>query len=132
MMTLNELFEYFCKDQTLGNVARALRYSTGAATADELSVSSVTFSTKMAAKAIEKLDALSLLQKSLHSSNNYSYTIRPETRSIVERAVLAMEDDFIARRAAQWNIDAKGRLEWIEGMYKMIQKGRESYHANLR
>ena len=40
--------------------------------------------------------------------------------------------EFIKQRSHSWKIDAMGRLQWIEGMYELIRRGRVSRNADIR
>ena len=49
-------------------------------------------------------------------------------RSHVKRA----ENSFVLQRAKTWKLDAQGRLEWIDGMYEMIQMAKKNYNENIQ
>ena len=131
MIILSEVSALFSKDLRLGRLARAVLHSVNGATSEELAHSNAIL-VEASSTALEQLSRLGLVSMSSGPSNRVVYIVNPEIRTLIEQAISAMEDDFITKRAAEWQIDAQGRLEWIEGMYQMIQNGKRSYHANLR
>ena len=56
------------------------------------------------------------------------FSIVTVLRSFVRKS----ENAFVLRRAATWKLDARGRIEWIDGMHEMIQQAKKSYNENIR
>ncbi|NMC61774.1 MAG: hypothetical protein GYA55_01255 [SAR324 cluster bacterium] len=135
MIALNELSNLFCKDRAIGVMARKLLFLARKNLICTLEVDSYVLSKEEETNnksALEALSAFGLVKKSSNSTTGFRYSIPAETLSLIEQAVLAMENHFLLKRSAEWHINAKSRLEWIEGLYHMIQKGREKYYANIR
>jgi hypothetical protein len=53
-------------------------------------------------------------------------------QSALKSFVARSENAFVLHRATTWNLDAPGRLEWIDGMGDMIRTAKKSYNENIR
>lgn len=131
MKSLSKLAELFCKDTVLAGVARVLARSD-----EEHSMQSIVevscYSTKVVCDALESLNALKIADKMPDTGSAIRYKLNPSAVDLTTKALACSEEALLRERATKWNIDAKSRLEWVEGLHQMIEAGRQGYHGNIR
>ena len=124
-MTKEALTALFCSNQAIGRIARAVRALTPHGALESLA-GHAQISLSEASEALTSLEQFALVTKDRSTSTYSISALSSDTLGAIEHAIQEMETAHVRQRAKEWKLDAQGRLEWIEGLYQMIQSGKKS------
>ncbi len=130
-ITTQDLFQAFQADRNIGEVARHLVRQPYLSTLPEITQALGLSSDKVSA-ALELLCQNGLVCSDVPGTKSVTtYSIQANSRELTESAVNSWELQFVEDRARQWKLSAQEKLEWIDGLYEMIQNGRRSLREDL-